>query len=66
MKVIKENKISVNYKDIYEDTNNLQKLIMITGKKTVPVLFINGDPMHESLEIIAWLEKNLEKLNKIS
>lgn len=64
MNVINKHKIKVNYKDIYEDTNNLQKLIYITGKKTVPCLFIDGDPMHESLEIISWLEKNLSTLEK--
>jgi glutaredoxin 2 len=57
---IKKNKIKVSYLDI----NNMQKLMMITGKKTVPCLFIDGDPMHESLEIVAWLEKNLDRLEK--
>ena len=64
LKVIKSHNIKVEYKDIYEDTNHLQKLTYITGKKTVPCLFIDGVPMHESLDIIAWLEKNLDKLSK--
>lgn len=57
MNVINKHKIKVTYKDIYEDTNNMQKLILITGRKTVPCLFIDGDPMHESLDIMNWLEK---------
>jgi glutaredoxin len=64
LKVIEKNKIKVTYKDIYEGTNNLQKLILITGRKTVPCLFIDGDPMHESLDIMAWLEKNTASLEK--
>jgi glutaredoxin len=64
LKVINKNNIKVNYKDIYEDTNNLQKLLYITGRKTVPCLFIDGDPMHESSDIIAWLEKNLNAISK--
>lgn len=64
IRVIEKHKIKVNWIDIYEDTNALQKLVYITGKKTVPCLFINGDPMHESLDIMAWLEKNLDKLTK--
>ena len=64
MGTIKKNNIKVNYKDIYEDTNNLQKLIYITGRKTVPCLFIDGDPMHESRDIVVWLEKNLDRLEK--
>lgn len=64
MKVIDENKLKVTYLDIYDDMNNMQKLMMITGKKTVPCMFINGDPMFESLDIIEWLKTNLETLAK--
>ncbi len=62
--VIKKHKIKVNWIDIYEDVKSMQKLMQITGKKTVPCLFIDGDPMHESLDIMAWLEKNLDRLTK--
>ncbi len=64
LNVITKHKIKVNYKDIYDGTTNLQKLIQITGRKTTPCLFIDGDPMFESLDIVAWLEKNLDKLTK--
>lgn len=64
MKVINELKIKVNYKDIYADLNNMQKLVAITGRKTVPCLFIDGDPMHESADIIDWLRANESKLEK--
>ena len=30
-----------------------------TGSTQVPCLFINGEPMFESLDIIAWLKANL-------
>ena len=64
LKVIDKHHIKVNYIDIYDDLKNLQKLTAITGTKMVPCLFIDGDPMHESLDIIAWLEKNLVRLTK--
>lgn len=64
MKVIEEKKIKVTYLDIYENTNNMQKLMLITGKKTVPCLFIDGDPMFESQDIINWLLRNDEILEK--
>ena len=64
LNIINKHNIKVNYKDIYEGTIHLQKLLQITGKKTVPCLFINGDTMHESLDIINWLEKNAEQLTK--
>jgi glutaredoxin 2 len=66
LKIVSQHQIKVNYKDIYEDTNNLQKLIYFTGKKTTPCLFIDGNPMFESLDIVEWLEKNLDKLEKTS
>ena len=64
LNVIRELKIKVNYKDIYADTNNMQKLMLITGRKTVPCLFIDGVPKHESLDIIDWLKVNASKLEK--
>jgi len=64
LKVIDELNIKVTYKDIYEDLNTMQKLIAITGRKTVPCLFIDGDPMHESADIIDWLRANESKLEK--
>jgi len=66
LNVIHELNIVVNYKDIYEDTNNMQKLMYITGKKTVPCLFIDGNPMHESRDIMEWLRANESKLKKIA
>lgn len=64
MRVIEELKISVNYMNIYENTNNMEKLIYITGRKTVPCLFIDGIPMHESSDIMEWLQKNESNLLK--
>ena len=64
LNIITELNILVIYKDIHGDINEMQKLFYVTGKKTVPCLFINGDPMHESLEIIAWLKSNQDTLIK--
>ncbi len=64
LKAIDKNNVKVSYLDIYENTNHLQKLLHITGRKTVPCLFIDGDPMFESLDIIAWIENNLSRLEK--
>ena len=64
MSVIKKNNIKVNYKDIHEGTANLQKLVQDTGRRTVPCMYINNEPMHESADIMKWLEKNLATLTK--
>jgi len=64
IKTIEKFNISVNWKDIYADKANMNFLVEKTGRKTVPCLFIDGQPMHESLEIMAWLEENVDTLNK--
>jgi len=64
LKVIRDLKINVAYKDVHRDLNEMQKLYSATGRKTVPCLFIDGKPMHESLDIINWLNSNKETLNK--
>jgi glutaredoxin len=64
LNVIQKHNLKVTFLDIYENTNHMQKLMMITGKKTVPCLFIDGQPMFESLDIMAWMENNLAKLAK--
>jgi len=42
------------------------KLINDTGRKTVPCLYINDKPMHESKDIIAWLKAHAQDLTKDS
>lgn len=64
LNTINELKILVSYKDIHDDINEMHKLFYITGKKTVPCLFINGDPMHESSDIVNWLKANQASLDK--
>lgn len=41
---------------------SLKKLIADTGRRTVPCLYINDKPMHESKLIIQWLEQNATKI----
>lgn len=63
--VIKKNKIQVNWMDIQTTSEHAKKLRSDTGRTTVPCLYINGEPMFESLDIMKWLENNLEKLTKV-
>ncbi|MBS4843870.1 MAG: glutathione S-transferase domain-containing protein, partial [Collinsella sp.] len=34
-------------------------LIAVGGKRQVPCLFIDGKPLYESSDIIAWVQENL-------
>lgn len=46
------------YRDIHEDAGNRKTLISIGGKEQVPCLFIDGQALYESMDIIAWLQEH--------
>lgn len=58
--------LKVEMRNILEDESHLQKLVSDTGRRTVPCLYIDGKPMHESMEIMAWLEGQASVLEKNS
>ncbi|MGE3611639.1 MAG: glutaredoxin family protein [Bacteriovoracaceae bacterium] len=46
----------VVYYNIHELPERKAKLLQDTGRGTVPCLYIDGKPMHESRDIAAWLQ----------
>ncbi len=48
--------VNVEYRDIRRERRWKKELMEVTGKSQVPCLFVNGVPMHESADIIRWLE----------
>ena len=44
--------------DIIESAEDKARLIRDGGKMQVPCLFIDGKPMYESDDIVAWLRAN--------
>lgn len=48
--------------DIRQDHKLKEELIKVTGKGTVPCLFIDGKPMHESKDIADWIHKYAREL----
>lgn len=54
--------ILVEFKHIRKDRKNYEKLVKDTGRGTTPCLYIDGKPMHESRDIIRWLEKEVKNL----
>ena len=53
-----QNSIEVPERNISIDAEAEQTLISIGGKRQVPCLFIDGKPLYESDDIIAWLQEN--------
>lgn len=51
--------IEIPLSDITSNPEAAEKLIEVGGKCQVPCLFIDGKPLYESDDIIAWLNKNL-------
>jgi glutaredoxin 3 len=62
---IKKLSVKVDLLNTYEDKSHKEKLIDDTGRKTVPCMYIDEKPMHESSDIIAWLHENIDNLEKI-
>jgi glutaredoxin len=48
--------------DIHQDPKHKEKLIKDTGRGTVPCLYIDGKPMHESRDIANWLKKYAQEM----
>lgn len=55
---MKENNIEAEMLDIHEDPKNQEDLVKIGGIDQVPMLLIDGKPLYESSDIIAWLKNN--------
>ncbi len=53
---------NVTYFDVNDNPQYKDALIKATGRGTVPCLFIDGKPMHESRDISAWLHNYAREL----
>ncbi len=47
----------VRYRDVHDDKEAAATLIGVGGQDQVPCLFIDGSPLYESSDIIAFLEE---------
>jgi glutaredoxin len=52
----------VKLHDIHENPSDKQKLIKDTGRSTVPCMYIDGKPMHESQEIAKWIHEYAKEI----
>ena len=53
--------VQINIEDPYSNSETMSTFKKLTGKTQVPCLMINGTPMHESNDIITWINGNLVK-----
>ncbi len=64
LSAIEDLDLEVELRDIRANKEHLDKLVSDTGRRTVPCLYIDGKPMHESAEIVKWLHENAADLAK--
>lgn len=50
---------AVTLRNIATDAEADATLVRVGGKRQVPCLFIDGTPLYESDDIVAWLGENL-------
>lgn len=55
---VKELGVELEMRDTRENDNYREELLAMTGKTMVPCLVIDGKPMHESDDIVAYLKEN--------
>lgn len=58
---INEHSLNVSVVDVDATEGAREKLLTEGGKTQCPCLFIDGTPLYESSDIIAYLEKHLVK-----
>ena len=58
---MEDNNVVIPLKNVNENSQVRQELITIAGKTQVPCLVVDGRPIHESDDIIDWLDTNWNK-----
>lgn len=61
--VINELQLDIPTRDTRQEFSAQDELYEKTGRTQVPCLFIDGQPMFESLDIINWLRDNASSIN---
>lgn len=54
-----EHGIELPLRDITQDREAESRLIKVGGKRQVPCLFIDGEPLYESSDIVDYLAEHL-------
>lgn len=57
MRKIDQLGVQVAYRDTRKEPDAREELRQRTGRTQVPCLFIDGEPLFESSDIVAWLEE---------
>ncbi|WP_168210966.1 glutaredoxin family protein [Persicimonas caeni] len=61
MRVLDAVDVDVKMRDVSGDPEARAHLLEVTGRRTVPCMFIDGVPMFESADISDWLRVHAER-----
>jgi glutaredoxin len=53
--------VDIEYRDVRVEPRWRADLLERTGRTQVPCLFIDDEPMFESLDIVDWLERSFDR-----
>ena len=53
-----QGRTDIEYRDILENEEYYQELMRVGGIDQVPCLFIDGEPLYESDDIVKWLREH--------
>ena len=53
-----QGRTDVELKNVHKSKENMAELMDVGGKSQVPCLFIEGEPLYESDDIIEWLREH--------
>lgn len=59
--IAREGRTDVELCNIHADREHYDRLVKVGGMSQVPCLFIDGEPLYESLDIIAWLQAHPQR-----
>ena len=65
-RVISELQLDIPTRDTRQERTARSELFGETGRTQVPCLFIDGEPMFESEDIIVWLRENADRIARTS
>ncbi len=56
--IAREGRTDVELRDIHKSQEDYDRLVAVGGMSQVPCLFIDGEPMYESIDIVNWLKEH--------
>lgn len=56
--IAREGRTDVELHDIHKSQEDYDRLVREGGMSQVPCLFIDGEPMYESIDIVNWLKEH--------